>query len=82
MTSGHHRGPERPRLSLLKNERRVKRRSSPACDERPLPALRLIDCRPNLYQALRRVRRRATPREAVERALGRFSAFLAAKLRR
>ena len=82
MTSGHHRGPERPRLSLLKNERRVKRSPSPAGDERSLAALRLIDCRPNLYQALLRGRRRATPREIVERALGRFSALLAVKLRR
>lgn len=74
--------PDQRRLLLLKNERPPKRQRPLEPQPGPAPVLRLIDCRPNLYDALRRVRWRTTPREVAERALGRISAFLAAKLRR
>lgn len=69
---------KRPRLVLLKGQQR---RSGEQEGEQ-LPALRLIDCRPNLNEAFRRMRWRAPLREHVERLLGRVSARVAEKLRR
>lgn len=73
-------GAPGPQLVLLEGEHG--RMRTYARDRHPEQSarLRLIDCRPNLYEAIRC--RRATIRESVERLLGRFSAFLAAKLRR
>lgn len=70
-----------PRLTLLKSET-VRRRRGPADASDRGSRLRLIDCRPNLLQIFKRARRRAPLREGGERFLGRFAAFVAAKIRR
>jgi hypothetical protein len=67
-------------LVLLKSKaakRRPRRRTGEG-----QPSLRLIDCRPSLFELLARCRARLPLREAAERSLGRFAALVAAKFRR
>jgi hypothetical protein len=67
-------------LVLLKSKaakRRPRRRTGEG-----QPSLRLIDCRPSLFELLARRRVRLPLREAAERSLGRFAALVAAKFRR
>jgi hypothetical protein len=75
--------PAEPPTLLLVKSQSVKGRSRRAMDvPTPEPAMRLIDCRPNLLQLLGRGRRRVPFAELVERFLGRLAASAAAKLRR
>jgi hypothetical protein len=67
-------------LVLLKSKTAKRRRARGAGDAQPI--LRLIDCRPSLFELFKRRRASVSLREVGERCLGRFAAFAASKLRR
>jgi hypothetical protein len=67
-------------LALLKSEAAKGRKA--ARDAEDQPRLRLSDCRPNLLNLFKHVRRHWPLREVAERSLGRFAALVSAKLRR
>lgn len=70
-----------PGLVLLKSEAPSHpQRISDASDSQP--RLRVIDCRPSLVELLSDNGAGLRLREVTERLLGRFAAFVAAKIRR